>query len=163
MVEPSKRYRVIPVMLRSIWLRMCIVIVDTNNIKDIMFSPMLAATYAVVDPELTYSVPKNTTIHTGLDVLSHALEARIAAPFAISMELPPPATITRSHFSALQRAPHLSTVATLGSGSTSVNATADAPASSTEVIISFAIPSLYTVGSHTSNTFFIFYNANKFP
>lgn len=40
-----------------------------------MFSPMLAATYAVVDPELTYSVPKNTTIHTGLDVLSHALEA----------------------------------------------------------------------------------------
>lgn len=36
----------------------CIVIVDTNNIKDIMFSPMLAATYAVVDPELTYSVPK---------------------------------------------------------------------------------------------------------
>lgn len=53
----------------------CIVIVDTNNIKDIMFSPMLAATYAVVDPELTYSVPKNTTINTGLDVLSHALEA----------------------------------------------------------------------------------------
>lgn len=36
----------------------CIVIVDTNNIKDIMFSPMLAATYAVVDPELTYSVLK---------------------------------------------------------------------------------------------------------
>ncbi len=53
----------------------CIVIVDTNNIKDIMFSPMLAATYAVIDPELTYSVPKNTTINTGLDVLSHALEA----------------------------------------------------------------------------------------
>lgn len=53
----------------------CIVIIDTNNIKDIMFSPMLAPAYAVVDPEMTYSVPKKATIYTGLDVLSHALEA----------------------------------------------------------------------------------------
>ncbi len=53
----------------------CIVIVDTNKIKDIMFSPMLAPAYAVIDPEMTYSVSKTTTIHTGLDVLSHALEA----------------------------------------------------------------------------------------
>jgi Alcohol dehydrogenase, class IV len=47
----------------------CIVIIDTNNMPDIMFSPMLAGTYADVDPELTYGVPKYTTMNTGLDVL----------------------------------------------------------------------------------------------
>lgn len=53
----------------------CIVVIDTNQIKDLMIADQLAPDYAFVDPELTYGLPSVSTAYTGLDVLGHALEA----------------------------------------------------------------------------------------
>lgn len=38
----------------------------------------LTPTMAIVDPELTMSMPKNLTAHGGIDALTHALEAMVA-------------------------------------------------------------------------------------
>ena len=43
---------------------------EKKTINDPAFMPRAA----LVDPELTYSVPKRTTMNTGLDALAHALE-----------------------------------------------------------------------------------------
>jgi alcohol dehydrogenase len=52
------------------------VITDTSNktkftIKDVHIAPALA----IVDPELTYDLPKHLTASTGMDALVHAIEA----------------------------------------------------------------------------------------
>ncbi len=52
------------------------VITDTdNNYKMTVKSPMIAPELAIVDPELTVSLPPAVTAATGLDALTHAIEA----------------------------------------------------------------------------------------
>lgn len=46
-----------------------------KGIKAAIFSPALFPRLAIVDPELTYSVPAKVTAATGLDVLAHAFDA----------------------------------------------------------------------------------------
>lgn len=46
-----------------------------NGVKKPMTSDYFWADFAIVDPELTYSMPKRVTISTGLDALTHAIES----------------------------------------------------------------------------------------
>jgi alcohol dehydrogenase len=43
--------------------------------KLILFSPYLLPTIAILDPQITVSLPQNQTVFTGLDALTHAIEA----------------------------------------------------------------------------------------
>ncbi len=55
------------------------VITDTeNNFKFTVKSPYIAAKTAIVDPELTLSVPPLITASTGIDALTHAIEGYTA-------------------------------------------------------------------------------------
>lgn len=52
------------------------VLTDTDlNLKNPMNDPAMYPKIAVIDPELTVSVPKQITASTGLDVLAHAIES----------------------------------------------------------------------------------------
>ncbi|MCY6354142.1 iron-containing alcohol dehydrogenase [Clostridium sp. ZS2-4] len=52
------------------------IISDTkNNVKMLLIGPSLIPTLAVVDPELTMTSPANITAATGIDALTHAVEA----------------------------------------------------------------------------------------
>ncbi|MBS7527219.1 iron-containing alcohol dehydrogenase [Fusibacter paucivorans] len=55
------------------------VITDTKeNFKFTVKSPAIAAKVALVDPELTYSLPASITAATGIDALTHAIEGYTA-------------------------------------------------------------------------------------
>lgn len=55
------------------------VINDTkNNYKMTVKSPFIAAEYALLDPELTVTMPPTVTASTGIDALTHAIEAYTA-------------------------------------------------------------------------------------
>ena len=56
------------------------VITDTaRHYKMSVASPMIAARVALLDPELTLTLPKRLTASTGMDALSHSVEAYTAA------------------------------------------------------------------------------------
>jgi 4-hydroxybutyrate dehydrogenase len=49
-----------------------------NGRKTVIFSPFLLAKAAILDPELTVSMPARVTAATGFDALTHCLEALVA-------------------------------------------------------------------------------------
>lgn len=48
---------------------------EVNDVKRLLISDYFYPAYALIDPELTYSCPPAVTAASGLDVLTHALEA----------------------------------------------------------------------------------------
>jgi 4-hydroxybutyrate dehydrogenase len=55
-----------------------VVTLDANHRKTVIFSPHLMPTAAILDPELTLTMPARTTAATGFDALTHCLEAYVA-------------------------------------------------------------------------------------
>ena len=58
--------------------RVCIISDTENDVKMLLIDPHLTPTVAIVDPELTYSMPKSLTAATGVDALTHAIEAYVS-------------------------------------------------------------------------------------
>jgi alcohol dehydrogenase len=58
--------------------RVCIISDTENDVKMLLIDPHLTPTVAIVDPELTYSMPKALTAATGVDALTHAIEAYVS-------------------------------------------------------------------------------------
>ena len=55
------------------------VITDTkNHIKYPIVSPHIVPDVAIVDPALPAKMPSHITVHTGMDVMTHALEAYVS-------------------------------------------------------------------------------------
>jgi 4-hydroxybutyrate dehydrogenase len=52
--------------------------VQSSNRKTVVFSPYLLAKVAILDPELTRSMPAHVTAATGFDALTHCIEAYLA-------------------------------------------------------------------------------------
>ena len=52
-----------------------VVTLEANGRKTVIFSPHLLAKVAILDPELTVSMPARITAATGFDALTHCLEA----------------------------------------------------------------------------------------
>lgn len=51
---------------------------ETTHIKKIIFSPKLLAAQVLADPELTVGLPASLTASTGMDALTHCVEAYLA-------------------------------------------------------------------------------------
>ncbi|WP_018924891.1 iron-containing alcohol dehydrogenase [Salsuginibacillus kocurii] len=49
-----------------------------ESTKDVITHPLLLADVALVDPELTYTLPEKITASTGVDALTHAVESYIS-------------------------------------------------------------------------------------
>lgn len=58
--------------------RSAVVSDDTTHVKRIIFSPRLLASCVFVDPELTVELPPQVTAATGMDALTHLVEAYLA-------------------------------------------------------------------------------------
>lgn len=61
--------------------RSALIILPESNHKSIFFHPKLIPDIAVLEPELTLGLPKDVTIATGIDALTHNLEAYLASGF----------------------------------------------------------------------------------
>ncbi len=59
--------------------RAAVLTVASTGLKTIVFHPAMLPAAAVLDPELTVSLPPGATAATGFDALSHCLEAYLAA------------------------------------------------------------------------------------
>ncbi|MEM1531081.1 MAG: iron-containing alcohol dehydrogenase [Candidatus Bathyarchaeia archaeon] len=55
-----------------------VVTLTDEETKSAIISPYMLSDVSIVDPKLTYSMPRKLTASTGLDALSHALEAMMA-------------------------------------------------------------------------------------
>ncbi|WP_276358362.1 iron-containing alcohol dehydrogenase [Cohnella caldifontis] len=67
-----------------------IAVLSLANTKDVVTHDYLMADAAIVDPQLTLSVPPRVTAATGLDALTHAIEAYVSAnanPFTDGLAL----------------------------------------------------------------------------
>jgi 4-hydroxybutyrate dehydrogenase len=58
--------------------RSAVITIASVDRKVVLFSPRLMPTVAVCDPELTYGLPARITAETGMDALSHNLEAYLS-------------------------------------------------------------------------------------
>lgn len=61
-----------------------------SNVKKVIYSPHIRPAIAIVDPELTLGLPASITAATGMDALTHCIEAytsRYFAPIAKSIAL----------------------------------------------------------------------------
>ncbi len=75
------------------------VIIDTSRkVKTVIFSPHLMSSSALLDPELTLTLPETPTAATGLDAFIHALEA-----FVSRMENPLSDGVCRTNFELVGR------------------------------------------------------------
>ena len=54
---------------------------DTTKVKKIIFSPYLLPKLVLADPELTLKLPAEITASTGMDALTHCIEAYLAKTF----------------------------------------------------------------------------------
>ena len=54
---------------------------DSTHLKKIIFDPRLLAKAVFADPELTFDLPANITAWTGMDALTHNVEAYLAKGF----------------------------------------------------------------------------------
>ena len=61
--------------------RSSVITIKSTNKKTIIFSPFFMPTIAVLDPELTVSMPRKLTAATGVDAFVHNLEAYIIDVF----------------------------------------------------------------------------------
>ena len=61
--------------------RSSVITIKSTNKKTIIFSPFLMPTIAVLDPELSVSMPRKLTAATGVDAFVHNLEAYIIDAF----------------------------------------------------------------------------------
>ncbi len=55
-----------------------VVTLDANHRKTVIFSPHLLANVAMLDPEMTRTMPPHVTAATGFDALTHCIEAYVA-------------------------------------------------------------------------------------
>jgi alcohol dehydrogenase class IV len=55
-----------------------VVTLSVNHRKTVIFSPHLLASVAILDPEMTRTMPAHVTAATGFDALTHCLEAYVA-------------------------------------------------------------------------------------
>jgi alcohol dehydrogenase class IV len=58
--------------------RAAVLTVRSTGRKTVVFSPRMLARAAILDPELTVSMPAKTTAATGFDALTHCIEAYLA-------------------------------------------------------------------------------------
>jgi alcohol dehydrogenase class IV len=58
--------------------RNAVVLSQEHHVKVSMRSPMMIPKIAIVDPELTYSMPPSVTASTGMDALTQCLEAYVS-------------------------------------------------------------------------------------
>ncbi|HEX6272757.1 MAG TPA: iron-containing alcohol dehydrogenase, partial [Polyangiaceae bacterium] len=61
--------------------RSAVVSDDQTHVKKIIFSPRLLAQRVFLDPELTVELPASVTAATGMDALTHLVEAYLAKDF----------------------------------------------------------------------------------
>jgi alcohol dehydrogenase class IV len=61
--------------------RSAVVSDDVTHVKKIIFSPRLLAQRVLLDPELTLGLPASVTAATGMDALTHLVEAYLAKGF----------------------------------------------------------------------------------
>lgn len=61
--------------------RSAVVTLEANHRKTVLFSPYLMPTLAILDPALTAGLPAKLTAATGMDALSHNLEAYLSKGF----------------------------------------------------------------------------------
>ena len=54
---------------------------ETTHVKRIVFSPRLLARAVFADPELTIGLPPGVTAATGMDALTHCIEAYLAKAY----------------------------------------------------------------------------------
>jgi alcohol dehydrogenase class IV len=56
----------------------CVITDTTKHVKFFCFDPMLYAKIALLDPALTFSLPKGVTASTGMDALCHAVDGYLS-------------------------------------------------------------------------------------